>query len=129
MFLRGLRGISTPDAPRPLGPYSQGIRSGDFVYLAGQIGLDENSELSDGVAAQAEQALRNVGAVLRAAGCDYRNVVRASLFLTDMANFGAVNAVYERYFQPPFPARTTLCVSALPGGALVEIDCIASVDE
>jgi 2-iminobutanoate/2-iminopropanoate deaminase len=122
------RTISSNEVAPSVGPFSAAVSVGDFVFLSGQIALDPKSgKLIDGdVAAQTEQILANVLAVLRAAGKSFADVVKTSVFLIDMKHFAAMNAVYERAFDPPFPARTTVAVAALPLGATVEIDVIAS---
>jgi 2-iminobutanoate/2-iminopropanoate deaminase len=118
--------ITTSGAPAALGPYSQGIVSGDLVFCAGQIGLDPASgELVDGIEAQAERALRNLAAVLDAAGCSFADVVKTTIFLADIGTFATVNAIYARFMADPAPARSTFAVGALPKGALVEIEAIA----
>jgi 2-iminobutanoate/2-iminopropanoate deaminase len=119
--------VSTPAAPAAVGPYSQAIAAGELVFCSGQIGLEPGTgEIVDGgVEAQAERALRNLTAVLDAAGCSFADVVKTTVFLADIADFGRVNAVYARYMPDPAPARSTFAVGALPKGALVEIDAIA----
>jgi 2-iminobutanoate/2-iminopropanoate deaminase len=118
--------VSTPGAPRAIGPYSQGIAAGDLVFCSGQVGLDPTTgELADGVEAQAERALRNLAAVLDAAGCSFGDVVKTTVFLADIADFAAVNAVYAHHMPDPPPARSTFAVGALPRGARIEIDAIA----
>ena len=118
--------IQTNGAPAALGPYSQAIRSGDLVFCSGQIGLDPaTAELVDGVEAQAERALRNLQAVLDAAGLGLDDVVKTTIFLTDVADFAAVNAVYAKFMPEPPPARSTIGVGGLPKGALVEIEMTA----
>lgn len=118
--------ITTSGAPAALGPYSQAIASGDLVFCAGQLGLDPaTGELAEGVEAQAERALRNLAAVLDAAGCSWADVVRTTIYLADIDTFAAVNAVYARFMADPAPARSTFAVGALPKGGLVEIDAIA----
>ena len=109
------------------GPFSQAVRGGDALYLSGQVGRDPTTgRLAEGgVAAQAEQALRNLAAVLEAAGRTLVDVVRVGVYLTDMGDFAAMNEVYARAFEPPYPARTTIGVAALPLGAAVEIDLVA----
>ena len=120
------QGIATDGAPAALGPYSQGIQAGELVFCSGQLGLDPRTgELADGVAAQAERALRNIGAVLEAAGCGYADVVKTTVFLTDMADFAALNAVYAEFFGDTPPARSTFAVAGLPKGGLLEIEAIA----
>ena len=119
--------IKTNGAPAPVGPYSQAIRSGDLVFCSGQVGLDPSSgELVDGgVEAQAERALKNLQAVLDAAGLTIDDVVKTTIFLADVADFSAVNAVYGRFMPDPPPARSTIGVGGLPKGALVEIEMTA----
>jgi len=119
--------VSTAGAPAAIGPYSQGIEVDGFVFCSGQVGLDPaTGELvSGGVEAQAERALRNLSAVLDAAGLTMADVARTTLFLADIGDFAAVNAVYARHMPDPPPARSTFAVGALPRGALVEVDAIA----
>jgi 2-iminobutanoate/2-iminopropanoate deaminase len=118
--------ISTGGAPAAIGPYSQAIRSGDMVFCSGQLGLEPVSgELVDGVEAQAERSLRNLQSVLDAAGLGFDDVVKTTIFLADIGDFAAVNAVYARFMADPPPARSTVQVAALPKGGLVEIEAIA----
>jgi 2-iminobutanoate/2-iminopropanoate deaminase len=119
--------IATPHAPQPIGPYSQAVQWGSELFCSGQIPLDpQTGEIVEGdVAAQAERVIQNLGAVLCAAGCHYADVVKTTVFLVDMNDFPAVNAVYEKYFSTTKPARSTVAVAALPKGARIEIDCIA----
>ncbi len=119
--------IFTPQAPEPIGPYSQAILAEGVLFCSGQIPIDpQTGELVAGdVAAQAERAFRNLEAVLEAAGKSFDDVVRTSLYLIDMADFAAVNAVYDRCFGSAKPARSTVAVAALPKGARIEIDCVA----
>jgi 2-iminobutanoate/2-iminopropanoate deaminase len=118
--------IATDGAPAALGPYSQAIVAGDFVFCSGQLGLDPaTGELAEGITAQAERALQNLGAVLEAAGCSHADIVKATVFLADMADFSALNAVYAGYFGDAPPARSTVAVGALPKGGLLEIEAIA----
>lgn len=118
--------IQTSGAPAALGPYSQAIRSGDLVFCAGQLGLDPSTgELADGVEAQADRSLRNLQSVLDAAGLSFDDVVKTTIFLADVNDFAAVNAVYATYMPSPPPARSTIGVAALPKGGLVEIEAIA----
>jgi 2-iminobutanoate/2-iminopropanoate deaminase len=123
----GHESIASDAAPAPIGPYSQAVRSGKTIYCSGQIALDPTSgNLIDGdVSAQAEQVMKNLGAVLAAANCDYGDVVKTTIFLIDMNDFAAVNAVYGKYFDAGKPARSTVAVAGLPRGARVEIDCVA----
>ena len=118
--------VHTDAAPAAIGPYSQAIRVGGFVFTAGQVGAEpSNGALADGVAAQADRALWNLAAVLAEAGSSFDRVVKTTIFLTDMGDFQAVNEVYASHLAPPFPARSTIAVKALPKGALVEIEMIA----
>jgi 2-iminobutanoate/2-iminopropanoate deaminase len=119
--------VATRHAPEPIGPYSQAIQSGSELYCSGQIALDpETGEIVAGDAAvQAERVIANLGAILCAAGYHFEDVVKTTVFLVDMNDFPAVNAVYEKYFGASKPARSTVAVAALPRGARVEIDCIA----
>ena len=120
------RQVQTDGAPSAIGPYSQAIRAGGLIFTAGQTGSEPSSgELADGVAAQADRALRNLAAVLRTAGSGFDQVVKSTIFLVDMGDFAAVNEVYARHLSPPFPSRSTVAVQALPKGALVEIEMIA----
>lgn len=123
-----MKPIVTTDAPAAIGPYSQAIDTGLFVFCAGQIPLDPaTGEIVGTTAAeQAEQVLKNVKGVLGAAGLDFSNVVKTSIFLADLADFSAVNEVYSRYFVEPYPARSTFQVAGLPRGARVEVEVIAA---
>jgi 2-iminobutanoate/2-iminopropanoate deaminase len=124
-----MKAIATPDAPAAIGPYSQAVRLGRFVFLSGQIPLDPASGkvIEGDIAAQTERVMKNLEAVLRAAGCTFADVVRSTIYLVDLSHFQTVNEVYGRFFTAPFPARATVQVAALPRGAAVEIDAIASV--
>ena len=119
--------IATSEAPAAVGPYSQAIAAGDLLFCAGQIPLDpQTSELvTGGVAEQAEQVCRNISAVLKANGMSFADAVKTTVFLTDLKEFGAMNAVYERHFTAPYPARSTIQVAGLPRGAQVEIEVTA----
>lgn len=119
--------ISTKDAPGAIGPYSQAVRCGDLLFLSGQIPLDPaTGQLVTGdIAAQTRRVMENLRAVLAAAGCTFADVVRTTIYLADMAHFAAVNEAYGACFEPPYPARATVQVAALPRGAQVEIDVIA----
>ncbi len=119
-------GVHTDEAPAAIGPYSQAIRGAGLIFTAGQVGAHPSSgELADGVAAQAEQALNNLAAVLAAAGSGFDLVTKTTIFLADMGDFATVNEVYARHLRKPFPARSTVAVRQLPKGALVEIEAIA----
>jgi 2-iminobutanoate/2-iminopropanoate deaminase len=119
--------IATEDAPQAIGPYSQAIVAGDHVYAAGQIPLDPKTmEIVEGdVAEQTGVVLRNLRAVLRAAGSDFHRVVKTTVYLADMADFAAMNGVYAEHFGTHKPARATIQAGALPKGARVEIDAVA----
>jgi 2-iminobutanoate/2-iminopropanoate deaminase len=118
--------VATGSAPAAIGPYSQGIAVGDLVVCSGQLGLDPSTgELVDGVEAQADRALRNLAAVLDAAGASFADVIKTTIFLADMADFAVVNAVYARHMPDPPPARSTVAVAALPKDGRIEIEAIA----
>lgn len=118
--------IRTDAAPPALGPYSQAIVTGNLVFTAGQLGGDPRSgQLPEGIEAQTLQALRNIASVLEAAGAGWKDVVKTTVFLADMADFAAFNAVYAEVLEEPFPARSTVEAAALPKGARIEIDAIA----
>ncbi len=121
--------VSTDGAPPAAGPYSQAIRAGDLVFTAGQLGLDPASgEMAgDGVAEQAEQALRNLAAILEAAGSGMDRLVKVTVFLAEIGDWPAVNEVYARLVPEPFPARSAFAVRDLPRGARVEIEAVATV--
>jgi 2-iminobutanoate/2-iminopropanoate deaminase len=121
--------ISAPNAPKAIGPYSPGIRAGNLLFLSGQIPIDPaTSNLVEGdIAAQTEQVMRNIGALLKAAGAGFEHVVRTTVFLADMNDFAAMNAVYGRFVVNPPPARATVQVARLPRDSRVEIDVIAVI--
>ena len=123
--------ISTENAPAAVGPYSQAVRIDKLLYTAGQIALvPATGKMLDGdVSAQAEQVLNNLTAVLEAGGSSLANVVKTTVFLTDMGNYAAMNEVYSRFFGDSKPARSAVAVAALPLGALVEIEAVALVDK
>ena len=119
--------IATKNAPAAVGPYSQAIDCGDTVYCSGQIPLDPQTGavVEGGLEAQAHQMFRNVKAVLAEAGLELENVVKTTVFMTDLGQFAALNAIYAEYFAEPYPARSCVEVSALPKGVLVECEVIA----
>lgn len=119
--------IATKDAPTAVGPYSQAIAAGDMLFCAGQIPLDPaTGELIEGdITAQATRVLENVKGVLAANGMTFADVVKSTVFMVDLAEFAAMNAVYAKYFTEPFPARSTIQVAALPKGSRVEIEVTA----
>ncbi|HEX8790692.1 MAG TPA: RidA family protein [Polyangiaceae bacterium] len=121
--------ISTKDAPGAIGPYSQAVKSGDLLFLSGQIPLDPaTGQLVTGdITAQTRRVMDNLRAVLGAAGCSFADVVRTTIYLVDLGHFTAVNEAYGSYFEAPYPARATVQVAALPRGAQVEVDVIAHV--
>jgi 2-iminobutanoate/2-iminopropanoate deaminase len=123
--------ISTNQAPAAIGPYSQGIRCGRFVYASGQIALDAGSGelVGEDIQAQTHRALQNLQAVLTSAGTSLANVVKTTVFLARMSDFQAMNAIYATYFTGVAPARSTVAVAELPRRALVEIECVAFIED
>ena len=123
----GKEQVSTSQAPAAIGPYSQAIMAGDFVYTSGQLPLDPETGalVGDSIEVQTVRALENAGAVLAAAGLSFEDVVKTTVFLCDMADFAAMNNVYATYFSAPYPARSCVAVAALPRGARVEIEMVA----
>lgn len=118
--------IATTAAPGAIGPYSQAIDTGSFVYASGQIPINPaTGEIPEGITEQTRQSLENVKAILAEAGLTVANVVKTTVFLRDMADFGAMNEVYGKVFSEPYPARSAVAVRELPKGALVEIEVIA----
>jgi 2-iminobutanoate/2-iminopropanoate deaminase len=119
--------VQTADAPAAIGPYSQAVKLGNLVFCSGQVALDPKTGQLNGTnaASQCEQVMANLGAVLKAAGTSFDNVVRTTIFLASMDDFAAVNEVYGKRFPGTKPARATVAVKTLPKNALVEIDCIA----
>jgi len=117
--------ISTPDAPAAIGTYSQALKCGQTVYLAGQIGLDpQTGHLVQGIDQQAERVFGNLAAVAKAAGGSLADAVKVTVYLTDLAHYAKVNEIMARHFAVPYPARAAVAVAALPRGALVEADAI-----
>jgi 2-iminobutanoate/2-iminopropanoate deaminase len=120
--------IITNQAPKPIGPYSQGVHTGDFVFVSGQIGIDPaTGNLSANVDEQTIQVMENIRAILQEEGLDFSDVVQARIYLTDLKDFETVNGIYQRYFESSFPTRATVQVSGLPKGAKVEIEVVAKV--
>lgn len=119
--------VDVPNAPLPVGPYSLAVAAGGFVFTSGQIGLvpETGAMISAEVTSQTEQVLRNLAAVLEAAGCSFSDVVKSTIFLTDLSDFAVVNDIYSRALGDARPARSTIQVAALPKGACVEIEMIA----
>jgi len=122
--------ISAPDAPKAIGPYSPAIRAGNLLFVSGQIPIDPaTGAVVDGdVSSQTDRVMRNIGALLEAAGCGFEHVVRTTVFLADLNDFAAVNEVYGRFVLDPPPARATVQVSRLPRDVRVEIDAVAVVE-
>ena len=121
--------IATENAPGAIGPYSQAVKTGNMVFCSGQIPIDPKTGefISDDVAEQTEQVLKNLGAVLAAAGTNLNNVVKTTVFLADMSDFTAMNEVYSKFFSENKPARATVQAARLPKDARVEIECIATI--
>jgi 2-iminobutanoate/2-iminopropanoate deaminase len=122
--------IWSPGAPGAIGPYSPALRAGQLLFVSGQVALHPQTGdlVAGGIGAETRQVLENIGALLRAGGLDFSAVVRATVYLTDLEDFKAMNAVYGGYFREPFPTRATVQVARLPKDARVEIDVIASYD-
>lgn|SRR5699024_1255396 len=121
-----LKDIKTDKAPAAIGPYSQAIQAGDFLYVSGQIPINpETGDVVDGIEKQTEQVLNNLKAILTEAGTDFSKVVKFTIFLKDMETFGTVNEIYGSFLEEPYPARATVEVARLPKDVLVEMDVIA----
>ncbi|GFO84282.1 MULTISPECIES: RidA family protein [Anaerostipes] len=119
--------INAENAPAAVGPYCHAVEAGNFVFTSGQIGLDPNTqELAEGIEAQTKQVLENLKAVLKAAGLTLSDVIKTTVFLDDVSDFGVVNEIYETYFNDSKPARSCVEAGALPKGALIEIEVIAA---
>ncbi len=123
------RAVAPADAPKAIGPYSQGIVANGFVFTAGQIGSDTKTGqlVEGGIEAQTEQALKNIAAVLKASGSSMEDVVKTTVFLADINDFAKMNEIYARHFKAPFPARSTVQVARLPRDAKIEIEVVAVV--
>ncbi|EKE01356.1 MAG: hypothetical protein ACD_21C00154G0001 [uncultured bacterium] len=121
-----MKSINTKQAPVAIGPYSQAVQIGNMVFVSGQIPLDPTTQTLTvgGVASQTQQVLQNIQAIVMAAGGQLSQIVKTTIYLTDLAAFAAVNEVYGQFFTEPYPARATVQVAALPKGAQIEIDCI-----
>lgn len=121
--------VSTSEAPAAIGPYSQAVKAGSLLFLSGQIPLDPatGQMVSGGIEPQTRQVFANIGAILKAAGLSFANVVSATVYVADMNDFGKVNEIYATYFSAPAPARATVQVTRLPKDALVEIQVVASL--
>ena len=118
--------ITSPELTPPVGPYSQAVDTGGFIYFSGQVGQDPATGklVPGGVTAETDRVFQNLSAVLKAAGRSFDDVVRVGVFLTSMSDYVVMNGMYAKYFRQPFPARTTIGVAALPLGACVEIDLV-----
>ena len=118
--------ITSPELAPPVGPFSQAVEAGGFIYFSGQVGQDPatGKVVEGGIVAETERVFQNLSAVLKAAGKSFDDVVRAGVFLTSMSDYVALNGVYAKHFRQPFPARTTIAAAALPLGARVEIDLV-----
>lgn len=124
-----MKQISTNNAPAAIGPYSQALRTGNMMFVSGQIPIDPATGLmAEDIKAQATQSLTNVKNILAAEGLTMKNVIKTTVFLSNLADFAAVNEVYATFFEAPYPARSCVEVAAIPKGAGVEIECIAVVD-
>jgi 2-iminobutanoate/2-iminopropanoate deaminase len=122
--------ISTDKAPSAVGPYVQGIKVGETVYVSGQLGIDPRvGKLPETLEEQAHCSMKNVGAILEAAGASYDQIVKTTIFLQDMNDFGKVNEIYKSYFKNGFPARSCIEIGKLPLGGLVEVECVAVLTE
>ncbi len=124
-----MEAVSTDKAPKAIGPYSQAIKVGNFLFLSGQIPLDPGTGnmVSGGITEQTERVLKNIEAVLAAQNLTYKHVIKTTIFLTDLSHFGTVNEIYGSCFTAPFPARSTVQVAKLPKDAMVEIEVIANL--
>jgi len=122
--------ISSPDAPKAIGPYSPAMRSGQLLFVSGQVALDPatGQMIAGDIATETRRVMDNLGALLKAAGLSFSDVVRTTVFLTDLGDFATVNEVYGTYFTPPAPARATVQVARLPRDARIEIDAIAAYE-
>ena len=125
--MNGRKVVESKEAPKAIGPYSQAVRAGDWIFLSGQIGLDPESGLlvEGGLCEETRRALKNLEGVLRAAGMDLGNVVKTTVYMTDLSKFNEMNEIYAQSFPAPSPARAAVEVRGLPKGALVEIDAVA----
>ena len=123
-----MKAIHSDNAPKAVGPYSQAIEANGFVFASGQLPIDPatNAFVEGGVKEQTRQSLTNAQSVLKAAGLDLSHVIKTTVFLSDMADFAAMNEVYAEFFNEPYPARSAIAVKTLPKNALVEVECIAA---
>ena len=119
--------IYSNNAPKPIGPYSQAIKHGNMIFISGQIAIDyqNNNIINENIAEETETVMKNIMSILKESGCNFQNIVKCSIFLSDMNLFDEVNKIYSKYFSHPFPARETVEVSKLPKNVNVEISAIA----
>ena len=119
--------IYSNNAPKPIGPYSQAIKHGNMIFISGQIAIDyqNNNIINKNIAEETETVMKNIMSILKESGCNFQNIVKCSIFLSDMSLFDEVNKIYSKYFSHPFPARETVEVSKLPKNVNVEISAIA----
>ena len=119
--------IYSNNAPKPIGPYSQAIKHGNMIFISGQIAIDyqNNNIINKNIAKETETVMKNIKSILKESGCNFQNIVKCSIFLSDMSLFDEVNKIYSKYFSHPFPARETVEVSKLPKNVNVEISAIA----
>ena len=121
--------INTTNAPAAIGPYVQAIHAGSILTTSGQLGIDPaTGKMPETVAEQAHCSMKNMGAILKESGCDYSNIIKTTIFLTDMNDFSVVNEIYKSYFDGNYPARSCIQVAKLPLNGLVEIECMAVAD-
>ncbi len=121
--------LNTKNAPGAVGPYVQGIQANNLVVCSGQLGIDPaTGKMPETVAEQAHCSMKNMGAILKESGCDYSNIIKTTIFLTDMNDFSVVNEIYKSYFDGNYPARSCIQVAKLPLNGLVEIECMAVAD-
>lgn len=119
--------IFSEKAPQPIGPYSQAIKTGNFIFLSGQLGIDSAGNLKQGIQEQTHQIFSNISAILAQVNSSIDSIIKTTIYLININDFAQVNEIYQSYFQQPYPARTTIEVSSLPKSALVEIDAIAFI--
>jgi 2-iminobutanoate/2-iminopropanoate deaminase len=125
-----MKAILSEKAPAPIGPYSQAIKTGNLLFISGQIAIDQATErlITEDIAEETHQVMRNIGYILEAAGLSYASIVKTSIFIKDMGNFKTINEIYGQYFGTLSPARETVEVSALPKNVNIEISCIAEIN-
>ncbi len=130
MIMDNIKEVRTDNAPPAVGPYSQGIVSGGFVFTAGEIPLDpETGTIPDSIEEQADLALKNLLAVIEASGAGRNSIVSVNLYLSDMCDFAKVNSIYDKFFVRPYPARTCVAVSSLPKGVKIEVSAVAAITQ